>query len=91
MQNSGDSRRGNADSYLSTSLRGVLATKQSSFLLYWSKESWIASSLRSSQRRGMGPFENRGFLLAMTDLYLVKLIAPNYDDNDGLHLIEPIE
>jgi hypothetical protein len=39
----------------------------------------------------MGPFENRGFLLAMIDLYLVKLIAPNYDDNDGLHLIEPIE
>jgi hypothetical protein len=39
----------------------------------------------------MGPFENRGFLLATTDLYLVKLIAPNFDDNYGLHLIKPIE
>jgi hypothetical protein len=32
-----------------------------------------------------------GFLLAITDLYLVKLIAPNFGGNYGLHLIKPIE
>jgi hypothetical protein len=33
----------------------------------------------------------RGFLLAITDHYLVKLIAPNCAGNYGLHLIKPVE
>jgi hypothetical protein len=39
----------------------------------------------------MGPFENRRFLLAITDLYLVKLIAANFGGNYGLHLIKANE